>query len=343
MSFFLELKQASAGGKFMRGAICTCLFLSFFQAGISVAAPFGERPDVRNFISEMVDRHGFEAAWLQQLFDRVTPRPSVTHTMTGQVSKPPSWIRYRSNFVTPGRVSGGSNFWRKHEAALSRARQNYGVPEEIIVAIIGVETRYGTYPLSHPVMDTLSTLAFDYPRRADFFRGELEQYLLLMREEGRDPFSIKGSFAGAMGIPQFMPSSYRQYGVDFDRDGQRDLWGNPVDAIGSVANYLKMYGWAEGQPVAVRASLQADVAGDQITGQLKPEHSIRELQGWGVRPAENLNPDALAALHSVDVADGREHWLGLNNFYVITRYNRSLFYALAVYELGEAIRGSYRD
>lgn len=324
----------------LRFAISFGLFLTLIQATTCAAATFGDRPEVRLFVSEMASKHGFDAAWLQQLFDKVTPRPSVTQTMTGQVTKPPSWIRYRSNFVTSGRISGGVGFWRKNEIALSRARHTYGVPEEIIVAIIGVETRYGTYPLAYPVLDTLATLAFDYPRRAEFFRGELEQYLLLMREEGRDPFSIKGSFAGAMGIPQFMPSSYRQYGVDFDSDGLRDLWSNPVDAIGSVANYLKMYGWMEGQAVAVRAGLQADVAGDQMTGQLKPEHSIRELQGWGVRPAENLPTDVLAALHSVDVADGREYWLGLNNFYVITRYNRSLFYALAVFELSEAIRAA---
>jgi membrane-bound lytic murein transglycosylase B len=305
------------------------------------ASAFSERPDVQRFMADMVSKHGFSAEWLASLFARVTPRPSVAKTMTGQVVKPPSWIRFRANFITTWRIVLGARFWKEHAASLARARQIYGVPEEIIVAIIGVETRYGSYPLPYPVLDTLATLAFDYPRRGEFYRGELEQYLLLMREEGMDPLVVKGSFAGAMGIPQFMPSSYRAYAVDFDGDGRRNLWSDPDDAIGSVANYLKSYGWEAGQPIASRAYLQPDAAGDLLTGGLKPELSVETLMAKGVSPSEPLNAKSMASLQSVDVEEGREYWLGFKNFYVITRYNRSLFYALAVYQLGNEIRESH--
>lgn len=306
---------------------------------VADATSFSERTDVRQFVAEMVSKHGFDADALNNLFAQVTLRPSAAKTMTSKVEKPPSWSRYRANFVNPWRISHGVSYWNDHATALARARLIYGVPEEVVVAIIGVETRYGTYPLSHPVLDTLATLAFDYPRRAEFFRGELEQYLLLMREEGKDPLSIRGSFAGAMGIPQFMPSSYRAYAVDFDGDGQRNLWQSPVDAIGSVANYLKSYGWEANAPVAVRASLQQDAAAsDLLVNALKPQFSVEQLRARGVSASETLLPDALASLHAVEVDNGQEYWLGLNNFYVITRYNRSLFYALSVFQLSQEIR-----
>ncbi|MBZ0105692.1 MAG: lytic murein transglycosylase B [Sulfuricella denitrificans] len=311
---------------------------------VADATSFSERSDVQQFVAEMVRKHGFDGSALDDLFAQVTLRPSVAKTMTSKVVKPPSWARYRSNFVNPWRIERGVGFWNENEAALKRAHQLYGVPEEVIVAIIGVETRYGTYPLTHPVLDTLATLAFDYPRRGEFFRGELEQFLLLMREEGRDPLSIRGSFAGAMGIPQFMPSSYRTYAVDFDGDGQRDLWRNPTDAIGSVANYLKAHGWESDLPVAMRASLQQDAASSELlSGGLKPLYSMEKLRSQGVMTTEPLAPETPVALLSVEVEDGQEYWLGLNNFYVITRYNRNLFYALAVFQLSQEIRLARRS
>lgn len=313
-------------------------FILMWAHAVAGAAPFQDRPEVRQFVADMASRHGFDNDELIALFARITPRPEVARTMTGQITKPPSWSRYRANFVNPARISLGVRFWNENAAALARARQTYGVPEEIIVAIVGVETRYGSYPLPYPVLDTLATLAFDYPRRSEFFRAELEQYLLLMREEGMDPLSVKGSFAGAMGMPQFMPSSYRNHAVDFDGDGRRNLWNGATDTIGSVANYLHAYGWEAGQPIAARATLQSDAAGDLLTGGLKPEHTVTELLARGIAPAIPLPPSALAALLAVDMNDGREYWLGLNNFYVITRYNRNLFYALAVYQLGNEIR-----
>lgn len=306
---------------------------------VADATSFSVREDVQQFVAEMVGKHGFDAGELNDLFAQVTLRPSAAKTMTSKVVRPPSWTRYRANFVNSWRIDHGVSFWKENEAALTRARHVYGVPEEVIVAIIGVETRYGTYPLTHPVLDTLATLAFDYPRRGEFFRGELEQYLLLMREEGRDPLSIRGSFAGAMGIPQFMPSSYRTYAVDFDGDGHRDLWRNPADAIGSVANYLKEHGWETNLPVAIRASLLQDAASSDLLGPgLKPLHSMEKLRSHGVVAAEPLAPDTPVSLLSVEVDDGQEYWLGLNNFYVITRYNRNLFYALSVYQLSREIR-----
>lgn len=310
----------------------------FLRQPLADATSFSERTEVQTFVADMASKHGFDLGSLTSLFARITPRPSVTKSMSSQVSKPPSWMRYRGNFVNSWRISHGVRFWNSNAEALLRARRIYGVPEEVVVAIIGVETRYGSYPLPYPVLDTLATLAFDYPRRGEFFRGELEQYLLLMREEGRDPLSVRGSFAGAMGIPQFMPSSYRTYAVDFDGDGHRDIMGNTSDAIGSVANYLKSHGWEDGVPIATRAFLQTDSAGDLLAGALKPNHSVAEFEASGIKPAEALPSAMQAALLSVDVDDGREYWLGMNNFYVITRYNRNLFYALAVYQLSNEIR-----
>lgn len=307
----------------------------------SQAAPFSERPDVRKFIAEMANHHGFDAAELKNQFSQVKPRPRIARTMTGQHLRPPSWTAYRANFVNPRNIARGVAFWNDNAGTLARARENYGVPEEIVVAILGVETQYGRFPLPYRVMDSLSTLAFDYPRRADFFRGELEQFLLLMREEGRNPLRLKGSYAGAMGIPQFMPSSYRNYAVDFDGDGRRDLLHSAGDAIGSVANFLREHGWAPGEPVATRAIAHGEAdAGDMAEAGLKPEWPIGELLERRIEPADPLPPDARVAVLAMEADGAQEYWLGLHNFYVITRYNRSQSYALAVFQLGGEIRAA---
>lgn len=327
-----------------QGALALQLsWLLFGGLSSARADSFAERPEVQQFIEAMADRHGFDAVALNRLFAQARPCLSAARAMTDQVVQPLPWPRYRSHFVNAWNIRHGVRFWQRHAAALARARQVYGVPEEVIVAIIGVETRYGKTRPRFPEFDTLATLAFDYPRRAEFFRGELEQYLLLMREEHRNPRSAKGSFAGAMGIPQFMPSSYRSYAVDFNRDGRRDLWGSASDAIGSVANYLKAYGWQAGQPVVVRARLPHEAEQDfaaYVSTSLKPEWSAEELQSLGLVPAERLSPAALAALLAVEGEGGREYWLGFDNFYAITRYNRSLHYALAVYQLSREIRSA---
>lgn len=321
------------------------LLAMLLAGGLSPARAdaFVERPEVQQFIATMADRHGFDAEALNQLFAQAQPRLSAARIMTDQVVQPLSWSRYRGNFVNAWNIRHGVRFWQQHGAALTRARQIYGVPEEVIVAIIGVETRYGQTQPRFPEFDTLTTLAFDYPRRAEFFRAELEQYLLLMREEQLDPLSAKGSFAGAMGIPQFMPSSYRRYAVDFNHDGRRDLWGSAIDAIGSVANYLRAHGWVAGQPVAVGARLPDEVEQDlsaYVSITLKPEWYVEELQSLGLVPAEWLSPSAQAALLAIEGEDGREYWLGFDNFYAITRYNRSLHYALAVFQLSGELRSA---
>jgi len=250
------------------------------------------------------------------------------------------WHAYRPIFLTRDRINGGVTFWREHAAVLADAAKVSGVPAEIIVAIIGVETSYGRNTGSYRVLDALATLAFHYPKRAPFFRSELENFLLLTREENMDPMQPTGSYAGAMGLPQFMPSSFRNYAVDFDADGRRDIWRNPRDAIGSVGNYLKRHGWQAGEVIATPAAQSAANA-VQISDTIELKHTLAEYAALGVRPLEALGPQAEAApavlLAYESSASATEYWLGLRNFYAITRYNRSPKYALAVVQLADAI------
>lgn len=292
---------------------------------------------VQGFIDEMVAKHGFVRTDLVALFDKVEPRERIIQLMTTPAEGKP-WYKYRPIFVNAARIDGGVQFWRDNNAALTRAEQQYGVPAEIIIAIIGVETRYGGNMGGFPVIDALATLAFDYPPRAAYFRSELEQFLLLTREEQLDPLAPKGSYAGAMGEAQFMPSSYRKYSVDFDGDGRRDLWHSTSDAIGSIGHYLSGYGWQRAQAIATPAQVTGD--GYQRVLDLKPvkpSHTIAELQALGVRPTTPVDKDQLASLLRFETETGEEHWLGLDNFYVITRYNHSHRYAMAVYQLSQEI------
>lgn len=300
-----------------------------------------ENPESRNFINDMVRKHDFSAAELDALFSRAEPRPDIIDAITRPAEGKP-WYEYRTIFVNDARIDGGVEFWRTHADTLARAHSTYGVPPEIISAIIGVETRYGKNTGSYRVLDALSTLAFDYPARAKFFRGELENYLLLTRDEGIDPLSLKGSYAGAMGLPQFIPSSYRHYAVDFDNDGQRDLWTNPVDAIGSVANYFSEHGWQSDAVVALPARVSGDNYAALADEGLKPERSLREFERQGIGVAGDAPADQPAALLEFEGEAGMEYWLGFQNFYVITRYNRSPLYAMAVYQLAQAIKESYK-
>ena len=225
----------------------------------SLGQGFAAREEVRRFIDDMVGQHGFARHELVTLFAKARHQPSVIRAMTTPAeSVPRSWQSYRGRFLTAARIEAGVRFRERHALALEQAAQRYGVPEEIIVAIIGVETVYGRNVGGYRVIDALATLAFDFPPRAEYFRGELEQFLLHARQEGIDILSLKGSYAGAIGIPQFMPGSYRRFAVDFDGDGRRDLSGSPVDALGSVANFLKEHGWLRAQPVAFAARIQAE-------------------------------------------------------------------------------------
>lgn len=299
---------------------------------------YASNPQVQSFIDEMVARHGFSKQELEKVFSQAQRSDSILAAMSKPAEKRLAWYEYRKIFLTQSRIEGGVAFWNQHAEALAKAEQAYGVDAQVIVAIIGVETRYGGNTGKYRVLDALTTLAFDYPPRSKFFRSELEQYLLLARADHIDLLSTTGSYAGAMGYGQFMPSSYQRYAVDFDQDGKRDLWGSTLDIVGSVANYLHEHGWEPGQPVTVRARVTGTRYESVLEKGLKPEIPLRELRTDGITASRPLPDDTLAALISLDQENGPEYWLGLNNFYVITRYNHSPLYAMAVYQLSEEIR-----
>jgi len=306
---------------------------------------YANRADIGRFITDMVDRHGFVDEELRALFRQAVYKPAIIKAITPlpkEGARARSWQAYRAIFVNPQRIEAGQRFRAQHVAALARASAQYGVPEEIILAIIGVETVYGRNMGSYRVVDALVTLGFDYPPRAAYFRGELENFLLYARDAGIDVFSVKGSYAGAIGIPQFMPGSYRRYAVDFDSDGRIDLAGNPVDAIGSVANFLKEHGWERGGTVAVGARVEGEAFRKLADGGVKPVHRIADLAGAGISlsgEAAGLPPDSLCALIELETpGQPSEFRAGMTNFYVITRYNRSSFYAASVMDLAQALR-----
>jgi len=306
--------------------------------------PYGKREDVQDFMRQMTQRHGFVERELQFLFSRARREPAILAAIAPpKDAQARSWLAYRARFVTDARIMEGTAFWRGHGAALERAAQVHGVPEEIIVAIIGVETVYGRQMGSWRVIDALSTLAFDYAPRAEFFRGELEQYLLFTRDAGLDVFSVRGSYAGAIGIPQFMPGSYRRFAVDFDGDGAIDLRASPADAIGSVANFLVQHGWRRGERVHLPARVVGGNAGaayrELVEAGIEPKTALSEMKRYGVETRTDLaleTPVALIELESPGAAT--EYRLGLRNFFVLTRYNRSVLYASAVYDLAQDIK-----
>lgn len=292
-------------------------------------------PGLPQFIDEMVARHQFERDELNALFERVHHKPQIIEAISRPATTRP-WPEYRAAFVNSNRIKPGLVFWKKYQKSLARAEKKYGVPQEIIVSLIGVETLYGVNAGSFRTIDALTTLAFDYPRRAEFFRGELENYLLLAREQQFDLLDVKSSYAGALGIPQFMPSSYRKYAVDFNGNQRTDLLNEPADAIGSIANYLKGYGWIRGGPVAVRAQVGEQVDATAAT------RSLADWAGASITPLgkTRFSADARARLLDYTVTDGKEFWLGFNNFEVITRYNNSDYYAMSVFQLSEALKAA---
>ena len=314
------------------------LLIFLFAQGISTAlAQRPLSPEVETFIGEMAQKHQFEPGMLRRLFAQVQPRPAIIRAVSAPLTARP-WHEFRVRYVDAARINGGVAFWRQHAATLEKASREFGVPEEIIVATIGVETIYGRNTGNFRVLEALATLAFHYPPRAELFRAELEQYLLLAREGGFDAMKVLGSYAGAIGIPQFLPSSYRRYAVDFDGDGRRDLVGTTADAIGSVANYYRTHGWRAGEPIAVPAEVTGNDVDALLEAGIKPWLKLAELNRHGVAPLAAVGEGAEAALFVVETEAGPRYWLGLNNFYVITRYNRSINYALAVYELARELR-----
>jgi membrane-bound lytic murein transglycosylase B len=314
--------------------------LATHSGGVPAAERVVDLEGASTFVREMVQRHGLDGKSLEDLLAQAEVLPSVLEAMAKPAEAKP-WHEYRRIFVTQERTAGGVQFWRENREALERARARYGVAPEVIVAIIGVETRYGRNTGSYRVLDALGTLAFSPNRRAEMFRRELEQFLLLSREEGISPLEPKGSYAGAMGIPQFIASSYRRYAVDFDDDQRRDLWSNPTDAIGSVANYLRANGWERNGTVAVSAVVTSADVSSLLQAGTKPSLTPARLRAEGVRIAVELPGDTLGALVQLETQDGYEYWVGLQNFYAITRYNHSALYAMAVHQLSEAIKAAY--
>jgi membrane-bound lytic murein transglycosylase B len=296
-------------------------------------ADYSQRDDVQQFIDEMVEKHGFAHDELISKFASAKKLEGVLEAIAKPAEKVLTWEDYRPIFVTQKRINRGNDFLKAHHQTLQRAEKEFGVPVEIITAIIGVETYYGRLSGKTQVFDSLVTLGFDYPPRSRFFRSELEQFLLLTREEGVDVKDIRGSYAGAMGIPQFISSSYRHYAVDFDGDGKRDLWNNTADAIGSVANYFKVHGWKPGEQVVVQARVKGQI--EETRNTLKPHTRISELTKSGVYPLTNVGDHVKATVITLNGKKGKEYWLGLDNFYVITRYNHSALYAMAVYQLSQ--------
>ncbi|MDH5765843.1 MAG: lytic murein transglycosylase B [Gammaproteobacteria bacterium] len=333
----------------MKKVLMIIALLSVFAPYSVVSANYNQRQDVQEFIAEMVAQHGFDKNQLMTLMQHVKKQTTAIEAIARPAEGKP-WKDYRPIFITKNRIVKGVQFWREHQDELKRAEQAYGVPAEIIVAIIGVETFYGTRSGNYPVLDALTTLGFDYPlenttqerrdSREQFFRKELKEYLLMSREEQVDPRSLKGSYAGAMGMPQFISSSFRAYAVDFDGDGKRDLWTSTPDAIGSVANYFSRHGWLKGKPIVSRAQVSND-ARELGSKKMKPHTQIKEFKKKGAVPLQTFADDEMATLLKFEGKKGQEYWLGLHNFYVITRYNHSPLYAMAVYQLGQAVASEY--
>jgi membrane-bound lytic murein transglycosylase B len=303
-------------------------------------ASLDESTEIAPFVEEMEKRHGYPPSELREILAQVQVLPKVIELISRPAEAKP-WYAYRPIFLSEARIEKGVQFWKAQHDTLARAEAVYGVPAEIVVAIIGVETFYGKHAGQIRVLDSLATLGFRYPKRAEFFRSELQQFLLLSREERLDPLTVRGSYAGAMGVPQFIASSYRRYAVDFDGDGSRDLIDNSKDAIGSVANYLSKHGWNAEGGIAVPASVSGEGYKVLLKKGLNPEIPLRDLEAHGVKMVNDVPAGARVALLELDLVDGSEYWVVQRNFYAITRYNHSPLYAMAVTQLAEEIRIRY--
>lgn len=321
--------------------ISSCIACS--DANEKSAGDYVERKELITLLDELEKEFQFDRQEIETLFADVKRKDSILKAISRPAEGKP-WKEYRPIFITSKRINRGVDFWDEHRETLEKAEASYGVPAEIIVAIIGVETFYGGNKGSYRVIDALATLGFDYPKRSKFFSNELKNFVVLSREAGLDPAKAKGSYAGAMGYPQFIPTSYRHYAVDFDQDGITDLINNPVDAIGSVASYFKAHGWQTDGPVVFPATVDNSKFDKSVTGLgLKPSLTLAELSKKGMSVdmsnlSTQLAPELKATALSFEGSKGDEHWLGLKNFYVITRYNHSALYAMAVFQLSEAIK-----
>ncbi len=325
----------------LRRILAVSFFMCMMCCGGAQASQFSERPSVQQFIQDMVEKYQFSRQELEQIFAEVKPNAKVLKLIAKPAEKKP-WYFYQQLFVSDKHVRQGTAFWNQHTRVLNEAQQIYGVPASVIVAIIGIETNYGENRGEFSTLDALSTLAFDYPRRAAFFRGELVQLFLLSRELGVDPIVFRGSYAGAIGYPQFMPSSYRQYAVDFNGNKQADLLNDPVDAMGSVGNYLHQKGWQPHQPIAVRAKMKGSQYA-QLEDKAAKIKTIKQFAQYGVYPVVPFPADKRAGLLRLDGEHGSEYWLVFRNFYVIKAYNSSALYAMAVFQLSNLLEQRRRS
>lgn len=307
----------------------------------SFAVSAGSAPtDEKAFAEYMHDKHGFDSSYISSVLEKVEVRQSILDAIS-RPAEGKDWYQYRPIFIQQKRIKQGADFLRENNELLEQASKKYGVEPHIIAAIIGVETYYGQRQGSYPVIDAISTLAFHYPKRAEFFAGELEEYFVLSREQGWDLHENKGSYAGAMGMGQFIPSSYRHYAVDFDGDGKVNLFNNKSDAIGSVANYFSEHGWRMGEPVAEFVDVDDKLANQFKNNSLKPEFSVDKLKKAGLKYQGQAKDSDIAGIYHYKQENRYDYWLGFHNFYVITRYNRSPMYAMAVYQLSQEIKAQY--
>lgn len=324
----------------VRPAVVT-LALGVFSPLLQAANYTAEHPEVRPFVAEMQAEHGFSAAYVEGLLAHAERKEAILNAISRPAERVRPWHEYRAIFITDQRIERGLAFWKEYEEALNRAEEIYGVEPEIIVSIIGVETFYGGNKGSHRVIDALTTLGFDYPPRSEFFRRQLKAFLVLAREQQMNPLELTGSYAGAMGYPQFIPSSYQVFAVDFDDDGKVDIWNNPVDAIGSVANYFKEHDWQHGAGIAVAAEVEGNNFRQGLTlpeEGLNARRSVGELEALGWKPQRALDADEQVMAFEFDADDHMQYWLGQKNLYVITRYNHSVMYAMVVHQLADLIR-----
>ncbi|MES2908606.1 MAG: lytic murein transglycosylase B [Pseudomonadota bacterium] len=312
----------------------------------ATAGDFSQYEELTALIEQLEAEKIYAPGELAQLFEQVSRQPKVLESIARPAEKSKEWRDYRPIFMTSARVSDGLVFWDKYRAEFARAEKATGVPASMILAILGIETKYGGNKGSYPVIEALATLGFDYPPRAPFFRKELKEFLILTKQNGMDPLAIQGSYAGAMGFPQFMPSSWRNLAVDFDGDSRIDLINNPVDAIGSIANYFKGNGWRGGEPVVVRSRLSGQLYDTATSTELKTVSTLQALATQGLSPRDplvSIAPATPASGIRLQGMNGGEFWIGFNNFYVITRYNRSILYAMAAVQLSQALEAAQQE
>ena len=322
---------------FIKSLLALVSIFLVFKIDADEVKYYQDRPEVLEFVDVMYQKHGFAKDELIQLFSSANFQEKVIRIMDRQPEGVMNWTSYKSMMLTPERVSAGEMFIKSYMKDLRRAEDIYGVPAEIIASIIGIETRYGKVKGNIRVLDSLMTLSFDYPRRSSFFKRQLEEFLLLAKEENLEVSKVKGSIAGAMGYGQFMPDSYRDYAVDFDFDGKRDILENPVDAIGSVANFLSIKGkWEPHTQIAVKARLVGERP--KLESAFKPYIKVSDLNDLGIKPISKLQSRLLVVPIELELNEGHEYWLGLKNYHSLSRYNRSKLYVMAVFEFSELLR-----